>query len=41
MGDYKKLEPGKYEHVRIGGFGDKAEAQEVIQKGAEGYDKEN
>lgn len=37
MGDYKKLEPGKYEHVKISGFGDKVEAQDIIQEGASKY----
>jgi inorganic pyrophosphatase len=39
MADYKKLEPGKYEFVKIEGFGDKSEAQAILIAGAEAYDK--
>ena len=39
MADYKKLEPGKYEHVKLGGWGDKAEAQEIIQEAAKAWDQ--
>lgn len=38
MGDYKKLEPGKYEHVKLSGFGDKAEAMQIIRDGSAKYD---
>ena len=38
MADYKKLEPGKYEFVKIEGFGDKEEAKQILKKGAESYD---
>ncbi len=39
MADYKKLEPGKYEHVKVEGFGDKAEAAAIIEAGAKAYDE--
>lgn len=39
MADYKKLEPGKYEHVKIEGFADKSVAMEIIRKAAFEYDK--
>jgi len=38
MADYKKLEPGKYEFVRIDGFSNKKEALQVVIKGAQAYD---
>lgn len=38
--DYKKLEPGKYEQVRVDGFGDKSEACDILSAGAERYDQE-
>lgn len=38
MADYKKLEPGKYEFVKIEGFGDKEEAESILKKGASAYD---
>jgi inorganic pyrophosphatase len=38
MADYKKLEPGKYEFVKVEGFGDKQEAQTIIQEAANAYD---
>lgn len=40
MGDYKKLEPGKYEHVKLEGWGDKAEAMEIVKAAAVAYDEE-
>lgn len=39
MADYKKLEPGKYEHVKIEGFADKIVAMKIIEKAALNYDK--
>ncbi len=39
MADYKKLEPGKYEHVKIDGFVNKIVAMEIIEKAALNYDK--
>ena len=38
MADYKKLEPGKYEFVKIEGFGNKAEAEQILLQGAKSYD---
>lgn len=38
MADYKKLEPGKYEFVKIEGFGDRDEAKQILIKGAQAYD---
>jgi inorganic pyrophosphatase len=38
MADYKKLEPGKYEFVKIEGFGSKEEAKQILIKGAQAYD---
>lgn len=38
MADYKKLEPGKYEFVKIEGFGDRDEAKQILIKGAQSYD---
>lgn len=38
MADYKKLEPGKYECVKIEGFGDREEAKQILIKGATAYD---
>jgi len=38
MADYKKLEPGKYKFVKIEGFGDRAEAEKILIKGAQAYD---
>jgi inorganic pyrophosphatase len=40
MADYKKLEPGKYEFVKIEGFGDKQEAENILTKGASAYDNQ-
>lgn len=39
MADYKKLEPGKYEFVKVEGFGDKEEAKQILIQGAETYDE--
>ncbi|MEX0597514.1 MAG: inorganic diphosphatase, partial [Candidatus Paceibacterota bacterium] len=33
MADYKKLEPGKYEFVKIEGFGDREEAKQILIQG--------
>lgn len=38
MADYKKLEPGKYEFVKIEGFGDRTEAAQILMQGAKSYD---
>lgn len=38
MADYKKLEPGKYEFVKLEGFGDKEEAKNILRQGAINYD---
>lgn len=38
MADYKKLEPGKYELVKMEGFGNKVEAEDILRQGAEAYD---
>ena len=35
--DYKKLEPGKYEHVKVEGFQDKSKAIDIIKKAVEKY----
>jgi inorganic pyrophosphatase len=40
MADYKKLEPGKYEHVKLEGWGDKAEAKRIVKEAALAYDAE-
>lgn len=37
--DYKKLEPGKYEHVKVEGFGNRERAKEIIKKAIEKYRK--
>lgn len=37
--DYKKLEPGKYEHVKIEGFQDKAKAMQIIEQAVKKYKK--
>ncbi|MCK4781821.1 inorganic diphosphatase [Candidatus Parcubacteria bacterium] len=39
--DYKKLEEGKYEHVKIGGWKGIEEAKKVIKKAVEKYKNEN
>ncbi|MFB6225548.1 MAG: inorganic diphosphatase, partial [Candidatus Paceibacteria bacterium] len=38
MEDYKKLEPGKYEHVQVEGFEPLETAKEVLNSGAERFD---
>ena len=35
--DYKKLEPGKYEHVKVEGFENREKAKEIIGKAIEKY----
>ena len=39
--DYKKLEPGKYEHVKVGEFEGKEKALEIIKKAIEAYKTSN
>jgi inorganic pyrophosphatase len=39
MADYKKLEPGKYEHVKVEGFEGLTEAKKIIKEAAKSYDK--
>ncbi|MCK4453931.1 inorganic diphosphatase [Candidatus Parcubacteria bacterium] len=39
--DYKKLEPEKYEHVKVGKFQGKEKALEIIKKAIEAYKTNN
>ncbi len=39
--DYKKLEPEKYEHVKVGEFEGKEKALEIIKKAIEAYKTNN
>jgi len=41
MEDYKKLEPGKYEHVQVEGFETRASAKQILSDGASRYETEN
>jgi inorganic pyrophosphatase len=39
MEDYKKLEPGKYEHVQVEGFDTRESATQILSEGAARYDE--
>ncbi len=40
MEDYKKLEPGKYEHVQVEGFEDLEDAKRILSESASRYQSE-